>query len=336
MTPLLLALLLPAVADPPFEPPSGGRPDNFRGAVGLFRIQAGTRDTSVAVNQPLRFTVRITADPGVPMLAPPVRPEIEKESAFTERFHVETPEPASKKDGNVWEFYYSLRPKVESVTEIPELSFSFFNPRFRDDPRGYQELTTDPLSLTVTPAKVETPRVEGKGEADFYPDTIRRIADDEDVLRREHPWAPPDMGWLVVLLLLPPLAALTWLVIWRRLYPDAARLARLRRSRAARDALKALRAAGEQQGEQVASIVSLYLSRRFDLPMASPTPGEVEAHLRGSGLSDALLQQTTALLQTCDALRFAAVPPAVSGSLVNAARELILSLESLTWSSLPS
>ena len=59
-------------------------------------------------------------------------------------------------------------------------------------------------------------------------------------------------------------------------------------------------------------------------------------HLRGSGLPDELRQQATSLLQTCDALRFSAVPPAVSGSLVDAARELILALEARTWSSLPS
>jgi hypothetical protein len=324
-------------SEPPFEPPSAGRPDNFRGAIGLFRIQAGTTTKSIPANQPFRYTVRITADASVPMRAPPTRPEIDRDPAFKERFFIEMPEHSSKKDGNVWEFYYTLRPKSVKVTEIPELSFSFFNPRFGDDPRGYQEPTTDPVSLTVTPAVIETPNVAVKGETSNYPDSIRGVAEDDEVLRRQYPWAPPSIGWLIALLLLPPLGALGWLVVWRRLYPDAARLARLRRSRAARDALKALQHLDcERQGENVAGIATLYLVRRFDLPMTSPTPGEVEAHLRGSGLPDELRQQAASLLQTCDALRFSAVPPAVSVSLVDAARELILALEARTCSSLPS
>ncbi len=337
MTSLLLALLLPALADEPFEPPSAGRPDNFRGAVGLFRIQAGARNPRVAVNQPIRFTVRITADAGVPMMAAPVRPEIDRDPAFKQSFHIEAPEPDSKKDGNVWEFYYLLKPKSEKVTEIPELSFAFFNPRFGADPRGYQELTADPIPITVTPAAVELPSVEPKGDVKTYPETIRQTADDEEVLRRQHPWVFPGGGWLAASLLLPPLIGLAWLLIWRRFYPDAARLARLRRSRAARDALKALQCVGAaQQADAVAGIIGLYLSRRFDLPATSPTPGEVEAHLRDSGLADELRQQATALLQTCDALRFSPMPAADSGSLVQAARELILALETWTWSSRPS
>src|SRR4051812_42426464 len=102
MTPYLLVLLLAVSGDEPFEPPSSGRPDNFRGAVGLFRIQAGTRTTTVAVNQPLHYTVRITADPSVPMRAAPTRPDLDREPAFKKDFYIETPDPASKKDGNVW------------------------------------------------------------------------------------------------------------------------------------------------------------------------------------------------------------------------------------------
>jgi hypothetical protein len=337
MRPFLLVLALAAASDEPFEPPSAGRPDNFRGAVGLFRIQAGTPTKSVAVNQQFRYTVRITADRSVPMRAPPTRPELDRESSFKESFDVEAPEPASKKDGNVWEFYYLLKPKSESVKEIPELPFSFFDPRFRDDSRGYQEATADPVPLTVTPAVIEPPVVKGQRDTNNYPETIRQVAEDDEVLRRQHPWSPPSLGWLIALLALPPIAALTWLGIWRRLYPDAARLARLRRSQAARDSLKALQnTGGEQQAERVAGIATLYLVRRFDLAVTSPTPGEVEAHLRGVGLPDELRQQTTALLQTCDALRFSAMPAAVSGSLVETARELILALEAWTWSSLPS
>ena len=335
MTALLFLAL--ALADEPFEPPPSGRPESFRGAVGQFRIQAGARPLKTAVGEPIRYTVRITGDPGVPMLAPPTRPPLEKQTEFTNRFHVEAPEPDSKKDGNVWEFYYLLRPKNVSVTAIPELSFSFFNPRFGNDPRGYQEPSVDPVPIVVTPAEVKPPQVDTPNETRSYPATIQRVAGTEEVLRREHPWTPPAVGVLAVMGLAPPLGALAWLLVWRRLYPDAARRAALRRSRAAKEALKALRGVHEpQQAERVAGIFTVYLAHRFGLPSAAPTPMEAEMHLRGAGLTDELLERTSALLQTCDALRFSARPPSVSGSLTDTAHELVIALEEWTWSSLPS
>src|SRR5262245_7652702 len=108
--PLLFLLLTPAWADEPFEPPNANRPDNFRGAVGLFRIQASANPLRVAAGEPIYLTIRISADDSVPVLAPPTRPEIEKDPEFTKLFRIEAPEPAEKKSDKVWEFYYLLKP----------------------------------------------------------------------------------------------------------------------------------------------------------------------------------------------------------------------------------
>ena len=66
-----------------------------------------------------------------------------------------------------------------------------------------------------------------------------------------------------------------------------------------------------------------------------PVRAEVDAFLHALQLPDELRQQAAALLETCDALRFSAVPPAVSGSLADTAEKLILDLEAFSWSSLP-
>lgn len=332
-----LCLLCLVIQEPVPEPPEKGKPATFRGAIGHFRVKAEASPTSVVVGSPIRFTIRIQAEPGVPVLAPPTRPEVEKDPEFTSRFKFEKPEPASKKeDGKpVWEFYYRLIPISEKVTEIPEMPFCFFDPRFGSDPRGYQEPFTKAIAITVTPKPREAPKVEETGLAE-YPDVIRWIAEEDAILQRHHPWTLPDTGWLVALLGIPPLAALGWLLVWRRLYPDAAHLAKRRRSRAAREALKALHTVRGDQGgklaERVAEVVTRYLCQRFDLSTAAPTPLEVDAFLRSARLSDNLREQATSLLQTCDALRFSAIPPAVSGSLAETAEKLILDLEAHSWS----
>ncbi len=337
---LLLLLLLSAAADEPIDPPGAGRPESFRGAVGVFRIQASADPPQVPVGQPIRYVLRITADDNVPVQAPPGRPDVEKDPEFTKHFRIETPDPPGKHEGKSWEFHYLLRPTSTKVTAIPELEFSFYDPRPIDPEKRYQKRWTDPIPITVTPAPNKKPVVEGDHGLDRYPAGILRLADDADILERHSPFQLPGPAVLMLLALLPPLGALGWLLVWRRLYPDAARRAELRRSRAARDALKSLASArkdpGDRQAETIANILAVYLGHRFDLPATTPTPAETEAYLRGLGLPESLLTQARDLMQTCDALRFSAIPPVVSGSLTDAAEQLILALEGWTWSAPPS
>src|SRR5690348_4430532 len=113
-------LLLLAFSDPePFEPPASGKPDSFRGAIGLFRIQASTDTQFAVVGKPIRYTVRIAADPGVPVHSPPTRPEVEKDAEFKRHFHVEPADPPQKVDEKkrIWEFYYLLKPKSDRTKE---------------------------------------------------------------------------------------------------------------------------------------------------------------------------------------------------------------------------
>jgi hypothetical protein len=283
--------------------------------------------------------VRSTADPSVPVLAAPLRPEIERDAEFAKRFLVEPDDPPGKSEsGKTWEFYYLLKPKSENVTEIPEVLFSYFNPRFGTDPRGYQEPMTDSIKITVRPAPRQVPEVVGKSnEVRRFPASIERVADDDEILARHRVWTPPGAGVMAALFGGPPVVALAWLVVWRRLNPDAVTRAKLRRSRAAREAIKGLQAArdepGKRMAEEVAGVVATYLQQRFDLPANTPTPAETDAFLRGASVPDALRTQTVGLLETCDALRFSAVPPAVSGRLSQGAEETILALEAHSWSS---
>src|SRR5205807_621005 len=60
-----LLFFLPAgiVAQPAeekFEPPVSGKPEEFTGAVGIFRISATLSATTAQVGQPVLFTLRVT------------------------------------------------------------------------------------------------------------------------------------------------------------------------------------------------------------------------------------------------------------------------------------
>ncbi|MBI1915990.1 MAG: BatD family protein [Planctomycetes bacterium] len=320
-------------AEEKFEPPVSGQPEGFTGAVGVFRVKASLAATTAQVGRPVLFTVRVRADQKP--LARPGRPRLDTDAEIAKDFFVDTPDPAEKEiDAHTWEFYYLLKPRSTAVKEVPEVPFYFFDPAAGQDPSGYQKRFTDAIPLKVTPAPAEP--VEVKGTPAKVPEVVLHLETGERLLRRDHPWELPGPVLLALFLLVPPLACGIWYVVWQRLYPDAARRARHRKSRAARQALHDLRGARglpREQAARLADIVTLYLRYRLDLPASVPTPPEVTTHLDKVGLSAGLCRQAFTFYETCDVLRFAPSPVRDAADLADAAEELILAVESETWSS---
>ena len=319
-----------------FTPPVSGQPKEFTDAVGIFRASGHLAATTVQVGQPVLFTLRVVAE-GKPLVRPG-RPRLDRDEVIPKSFFVETPDPAEKEiDAGTWEFYYLLKPRSTDVKKVPQVIFHYFDPAAGQDPSGYQTSLTDDIPLKVTPAldvPVEPTGAAGPAEV---PDSVLGIEKGEQLLRRDRPWELPAPLLLVGLLLAPPLACVTWYVVWQRLYPDAARRTRQRRSRAARQALHDIRAARalppEKQAGRLAETVTLYLRDRLDLPASVPTPLEVGGHLEKAGLSEGLCRQALTFYETCDVLRFAPSTALDTADLAAVADALILAVESETWSS---
>jgi hypothetical protein len=128
--------------------------------------------------------------------------------------------------------------------------------------------------------------------------------------------------------MLGPLVAGGWYALWRRMYPDAVRLARMRRSRAARRAVDGIRRAGRSPDPPgtIAAAVLGYLRARYPLPPGAETPGELGDALRAAGLPDAEADAAVGFFRRCDEARFA--PPGDTGlSLAAEAEALVARLE---------
>ncbi len=328
---LLLALGGAGRADD--EPPIVGQPDHFNGAVGRFRVSAAARPVKVQAEDPLTYAVRVTATDRVKR--PPQRPSLADFPGFADGFYVEDVGPAegTKPDPQTWEFAYRLKPKSTAVAAVPGFPFVFFRPGLLPPSRGYMTMYVPAIPITVTPRREVDPG--GAARPITAPAAALALAPG-DVLRRDGDDRLPGTWALVLALLAPPAGCVAWYLTWRRLYPDAARLARRHRSRAAQEALKALqemaRTTGpEERARHTAAAVAAYLRQRLDLSVIDPTPAEAEAYLRGRGVSEKLAGQTADLLRTCAAVRFDPEPPP-DADLAGAASQLILALEAETWS----
>ena len=299
-----LVLSLAAVAD---EPPIQNRPTNFSGAVGTFRISMEAQPTQVLRDETLTLTVRITADG--PFTGAPKKPDLRAIAAFNQRFYIE-PLPEQPSNGPEWQFVYRLRPRDLSVDAVPSLPLVYFKPSKSPAGRGsYQTAHASSIPITVKepPPPVAPPTEEAPHFA--APESAYDLAEGSAVLAK--PWTVPVSGpvLLALALLLPPGICAAWYLLWRKLYPDAAKVAQQRRSRAARAALHKLercrRLPMPQQADQAAGAVIGYLRQRVDLTTAEPTPDEAVAPLQALGCEPEIVDKVRLFLQERDRACFA-------------------------------
>jgi hypothetical protein len=321
------------------EPPLKNRPARFSGAVGTFRVTTEASPTTLRPDEALTLTVRVTAVG--PVREPPRRPDLREAPGFAERFHIETlSEPEGRHpDEKTWEFVYRLKPRAATVDAVPSLPFVFYKPGATPAARGaYQTVYAERIPLTVKPAD-QSPAAAGP-PAVAVPESAYEIVEGPAVLRRPPAWSIP--GPVVVALVLAgaPLVCAGWYLAWRRLYPDAARLARQRQSQAARHALRALHALRRQppdeQAPQAAAALAGYLRERVDLAVTEPTPEEAAAPLHAAGCSERLAGEVAQFFRDCDAARFAPDPAPGALPWADAAARLVQEVEAELWPAQPS
>jgi hypothetical protein len=330
---LLLGLWTPAALradDAGSEIPTVGRPADlpFSGASGDFHVWADAAPTTLEAEKPLTFTLHIEARGDFQQ--PPRRIDLRELPAFQARFTFEEIDGAERRSGpGNWEFIYRLHPKNLDVNGVPGVPFVFYNPDIQYPRKGFQVAYTDPIPLTVKPHAAFVLPVSG-------PEFLFSSAAGPGVVAARTPWTPPGLETTAALLAGPPLLCLAWYLGWRRLYPDAARLARRRRSLAAHRGIQALRGAGRlplpQQAARAAAVVAEYLRARCDAPAEEPTPTEAAACLKRAGCTDALADQAAAFFRDCDAARFAPEKVTAEAGLTAAAENFILTVEAETWS----
>lgn len=323
-------------AGPSDEPPLVGMPENFNGAVGTFRVTTEARPTELQAEDPLLFTVRVTATGSV--RTPPNRPDLRKLPRFTSRFQIEDlprrDRAVTGLDGPSWEFFYHLRPLNTEVKAVPALLFGYYKPGTTPAVKGYRTTAAGSIPLTVKP-RTPPPLVAAPPEP-TPPAWLTRVPTGPAVLRRDEPPGLPGPLALAALALTPPALALAWYAWWRRRHPDAGRHARLQRSRAARLALKRLHAGPTadrpDSARHAAHVLAEYLSHRLDVPPVSgPGPDEVAGRLAHAGCPRQLAEKVVEFFRASDTARYAPAPG--PHDLPAAAEHLIHQLESESWPS---
>jgi len=231
-----------------------------------------------------------------------VRPDLKKLPAFANRFIVtDVPDPPSKATDKVVRFSYKLRPRNRTVDQLPTLEFAYFNPAAGPGTNPFRKTQAESISIAI----VDPPKPEVKQPVPMVEaDRLFHVATGSEVLSA--PFVPCRWAWLAAGCF-GPLAAMAWFLVWRRIYPDTARMAHLRRSRAARRATDTIRKSGRTPDPPavIAAAVLGYLRTRFPLPESAVTPSEIALELLDAKVPANIAEATADVFRECDRARFA-------------------------------
>ncbi|MFO0964354.1 MAG: hypothetical protein U0793_02030 [Gemmataceae bacterium] len=315
---LFLCLCLPAsAAGQTVDPPVAGRPPDFSGIVGQYRIQAVARPTEVDLEQPILLTVIIQGSGPAEWQPMQEKLRLFPGEADTDFFIASAPELKKRDpDKGVWEFVYRLRPKATEVRAIPSLKLVVYNP----SRRRYQTSFADPIPITVKPAQLK--EIEPKLNVVAAPEVFFQTRSDSGFSF----WSSGALRAFEALALVgAPVVCVAGLLLWRRRHPNAEQARARQRSRAARLALQALKDAPDE-AEKIGAVAGAYLRDRLEFPALEATPPEVALFLARRGAPKETQRRWATFFAQCAAQRFARSRPE-QNHLRDEAMGMILALE---------
>jgi tetratricopeptide (TPR) repeat protein len=289
---LSVTAVRPIVADAVVQPirvkpiPTVGRPADYRGAVGQYKIVTEARPTRVKAGDPITLHVGIAGNGPMDLVQAPPLADL---PSLTQSFRVPNEPLAGFVDGSQKVFSTSIRPVSEAVTEIPAIPLSYFDP----DAEKFVTVYSDPIKIEVEHADTlalgaivgggRGARAEGDAES-ASESPLSAVSFEnysgDDVLQNEPPAASLTfLHWLG--LVIPPL-----LVVGLLMVRTGQRLGMLTSS--FRSPIRQLQSsiAHAENAREVGLAITAYLQRRLRNRTAEPDSSAAIGALRTAGHRD--------------------------------------------------
>ncbi|MDF7798446.1 BatD family protein [Pontiellaceae bacterium B1224] len=128
--------------------PMAGRPESFTGGVGIFDFDVEVGPKQVKAGEPITIKTRIRGEGNLSQITPPTIEESHEFKLYDART-VATDNP------NEVKFEQVLIPKSDSVTNVPAISFSYFNTKTTD----FRTIKQGPFPISVEAVPQQTAQV---------------------------------------------------------------------------------------------------------------------------------------------------------------------------------
>ena len=305
------------------RPMPNGAPDDFRGAVGDYKVAASITSGRAAANEPLTLALLITGRGNLEALRDPKMPEMPGWRSFDGESSANTQIADGELVGarSIERVYI---PSAPGEFTIPPIPFSFFDPLAE----VYRTVATEPISLTVAPSSGQEapPLLSDRDEVERLGSDIRHIKPAPGELRPSESPITGDfvyrLGWAA------PLAAIA-LAAGLKLYRGRRRDPVISRRRAAyRNAMQAMDLGGAASpADHAGTVLSAYLGDVLGQGVTGMTQAELAETLAEHGADEPLVRRVLDALSLSEDAKFApGIDPAGDG-LLEEVRQLLADLE---------
>ena len=305
------------------RPMPNGAPDDFRGAVGDYKVAASITSGRAAANEPLTLALLITGRGNLEALPDPEMPEMPGWRSFDGESSANTQIADGELVGarSIERVYI---PSAPGEFTIPPIPFSFFDPLAE----VYRTVATEPIPLTVAPSSGQEapPLLSDRDEVERLGSDIRHIKPAPGELRPSESPITGDfvyrLGWAA------PLAAIA-LAAGLKLYRGRRRDPVISRRRAAyRNAMQAMDLGGAASpADHAGTVLSAYLGDVLGQGVTGMTQAELAETLAEHGADEPLVRRVLDALSLSEDAKFApGIDPAGDG-LLEEVRQLLADLE---------
>ncbi len=308
--------------------PVEGRPPDYNGAIGRFRISTRARPTQAPVGDPITLTMVIRGDVPLDGLRPP---RLDQVAALKRDFEISGESLAGEMEAGQKIFSQTIRALREDVKQIPPIPFSFFNP----DEGVYETAWSEPIGLEIGPAQRLALPTNGQSlgplSATLTPLTETLNGLQANCMDVEALLASGTVGFgaieTALLALMPAGYVATWIVA-RRSARYRADHALRRRHGAYGRARKALQDADRSDSASGASgALVAYVADRCNVPEAGLTRAETLRLLEERGADAGVCREMDALLESIEFVEYSGAGAMGRNNAFDTARRVLDGLE---------
>ena len=287
--------------------PIEGKPENFHGAVGDFKMEATINKTSTKTNEPLTLNVSISGSGNFELLE---MPGINLPNGF-EKYEPKVTENV-KNTGKIRGTKtgeYLFVPRVVGIREIPPIEFSYFDPVNNK----YITLKSEPFTLNIEQGdRIINTEVVGKEDLQQLGTDIRFIKTSSNGVEKRSEHIINTTGFWIAGT--APLFLLAVLIGWKRRSDKlAGNITLLRYQKAQKVAKNRLKQAGKfmQEKNHKAFYTELsmalfgYLEDKLHIPKAEFTVERAADVLKMKGVQAGLITDLKNSAEKCEYVRFA-------------------------------
>ncbi len=292
--------------------PTQGKPHDFSGAVGVFKISSNIDQLKVKANEAITIKYSVSGKGNIDLI-----PDLNVH--FPADFEVYDPKVSTKiQKGNSGVsgykmFEYTMIPRSAGKYTIPSVRFNYFNPKTK----RYETKTSDTYQIEVakgdqTQSSNLTFSGENKEDIRYIGKDIRYIA--------AFPYKVQLIGshffgslWFYILLFLPLVLLILIVLIWRKEIKKRSNEGLMKNKQATKLAKKRLKKAsdfmkaGKDQDfyEELSQALWGYIADKFNIPLSVLSVDTVHDYLWAKKVSEDLIREFTETLNSCEFARFA-------------------------------